>query len=126
MTLVQCIGYLGPPPMNMIQNSSTFSTCFDAESKTHLAWLNHILTENYYREWVSELPVPKDSLEDFVTTIPSGEEKEQFLRFIRKILTWDPQVRATSNDTGRMAYEAVLRRFYGDRGVFGGNNIPRD
>lgn len=48
--------------------------------------------------WVSEVPVPKNSLEDFVTTIPPGEEKDQFLRFIRKVLTWDPEVRATSNE----------------------------
>ncbi|KAJ5953482.1 kinase-like protein [Penicillium verhagenii] len=35
---------------------------------------------------------------DFVTTIPPGEEKDQFLRFIRKVLAWDPEVRATSNE----------------------------
>ncbi|KAJ5360886.1 kinase-like protein [Penicillium concentricum] len=42
--------------------------------------------------------IPKTSLGDFVTTIPPGQEKDQFLRFIRKILTWDPEVRATSNE----------------------------
>jgi serine/threonine protein kinase len=31
-----------------------------------------------------------------VTTIPPGEEKEMILRFIRKILTWDPEARVTS------------------------------
>ncbi|EEQ30224.1 protein kinase domain-containing protein [Microsporum canis CBS 113480] len=46
--------------------------------------------------WVSEPPIPKASFEDFVTTIPPGEEKDQFLRFIRKILVWDPKVRANS------------------------------
>jgi serine/threonine-protein kinase SRPK3 len=48
--------------------------------------------------WISKPPIPKTSLEDFVTTIPPGEEKEMFLRFIRKILTWDPEVRATSSE----------------------------
>ncbi|CRL21622.1 Serine/threonine-protein kinase DCLK [Penicillium camemberti] len=80
LALAQYIGYLGLPPMNIIQNSPLFSTYFDAQGN-----------------WVSELPVPEASLEDFVTTIPPGEEKDQFLRFIRKILTWDPEVRATSN-----------------------------
>ncbi|KZN92551.1 Serine/threonine-protein kinase [Penicillium chrysogenum] len=79
--LAQYIGYLGPPPLNIIQNSPLFSTYFDAQGN-----------------WVSEVPVPKTSLEDFVTTIPPGEEKDQFLRFIRKVLTWDPEVRATSNE----------------------------
>jgi serine/threonine-protein kinase SRPK3 len=48
--------------------------------------------------WISEPPIPKTSFEDFVTTIPPGEEKEMFLKFIRKILTWDPEVRATSSE----------------------------
>lgn len=45
---------------------------------------------------MSEPPIPKTTLEEFVTTIPPGEEKDRFLRFIRKILTWDPEVRADS------------------------------
>jgi serine/threonine-protein kinase SRPK3 len=48
--------------------------------------------------WISEPPIPQTSFEDFVTTIPPGEEKEMFLKFIRKILTWDPEVRATSSE----------------------------
>jgi serine/threonine protein kinase len=48
--------------------------------------------------WISEPPIPKTSFEDFVTIIPLGEEKEMFLKFIRKILTWDPEVRATSSE----------------------------
>ncbi|KAJ5562174.1 protein kinase [Penicillium sp. DV-2018c] len=84
LALAQYIGYLGPPPLEIIQNSPLFSTYFDAQGN-----------------WISEAPIPKTSFEDFVTTIPPGEEKDQFLRFIRKILTWDPEVRATS-------YEIIL------------------
>ncbi|PGH19338.1 CMGC/SRPK protein kinase [Polytolypa hystricis UAMH7299] len=79
LTLAQYIGYLGPPPLEMIRKSPLFSTYFDEQSN-----------------WASEPPIPKTSFEDFVTTIPPGEEKDQFLRFIRKILIWDPEVRANS------------------------------
>lgn len=48
--------------------------------------------------WVSEIPIPGTTFEDFVTTIPPGEEKDMFLKYIRKILTWDPEVRATSSE----------------------------
>ncbi|KAI2726113.1 hypothetical protein CBS147332_3000 [Penicillium roqueforti] len=82
LALAQYIGYLGPPPLNIIQNSPLFSTYFNAQGN-----------------WISEPPIPKTSLEDFVTTIPPGEEKDQFLRFIRKILIWDQEVRATANET---------------------------
>ncbi|KAJ5353908.1 protein kinase [Penicillium brevicompactum] len=81
LALAQYIGYLGPPPLGIIKNSPIFSTYFDAQGN-----------------WASEVPVPKTSLEDFVTTIPPGDEKDQFLHFIQKILTWDPDVRATSNE----------------------------
>jgi serine/threonine protein kinase len=47
--------------------------------------------------WISEPPIPKLSLEDFVTTIPPGEEKDIFLKFIRNLLTWDPNTRASAN-----------------------------
>lgn len=48
------------------------------------------------RAWISEAEIPRTSLEDFVTATPSGEEKDQFLRFVRKIMTWDPAVRQNS------------------------------
>lgn len=47
--------------------------------------------------WIYDYPIPQTSLEEFVTTIAAGEEKDLFLKFIRKILTWDPKARATSD-----------------------------
>ncbi|KAJ5796120.1 protein kinase [Penicillium psychrosexuale] len=100
LALAQYIGYLGPPPLNIIQNSPLFSTYFDAQGQSppfppgQRLFSLKAITGN----WISEPPIPKTSLEDFVTTIPPGEEKDQFLRFIRKILTWDPEVRATANE----------------------------
>ncbi|KAK2787077.1 hypothetical protein FQN51_003454 [Onygenales sp. PD_10] len=79
LALAQCIGYLGLPPLEMVRKSPLFSTYFDEQGN-----------------WASEPPIPKTSFEAFVTTIPPGEEKDQFLRFIRKILTWDPEARANS------------------------------
>ncbi|PGH13924.1 serine/threonine protein kinase [Helicocarpus griseus UAMH5409] len=67
LILAQYIGYLGPPPLEMIQKSPLFVTYFDKQ-------------------------------EDFATTIPPGDEKDEFLRFIRKLLTWDPEARATTNE----------------------------
>ncbi|KAE8353518.1 protein kinase [Aspergillus coremiiformis] len=81
LALAQYVSYLGPPPLEMIKQSPLFSTYFDEQGN-----------------WVSEIPIPQTSLEEFVTTIPPGEEKDMFLRFIRKILTWDPEIRATSSE----------------------------
>lgn len=46
--------------------------------------------------WIGGPPISQASLEDFVTAIPQGEEKDRFLRFMRKILIWDPAQRAQS------------------------------
>ena len=49
-------------------------------------------------QWASEPPILQTSLGDFVTTIAPGKERQLFLKFIRKILTWDPEVRAMANE----------------------------
>lgn len=46
--------------------------------------------------YIGEATIPKTSFEEFVTTIPPGKEKDMFLRFIRKALTWDQDARKTS------------------------------
>lgn len=81
LALSQYIGLLGHPPAEMIKQSK-FSSLFDEAG----IWR----VENY--------PIPQTSLSDFVTTIPPGEEKELFLKFIRKVLTWDQEVRVTANE----------------------------
>lgn len=48
--------------------------------------------------WNGEISIPETSLDDFVTAIAPGQEKENFLKFIRKILTWDPEKRETANE----------------------------
>ncbi|KAL2842488.1 kinase-like protein [Aspergillus pseudodeflectus] len=80
LALVQYIGYLGPPPLPMVQKSPLFPTYFEERGN-----------------WISEPAIPKLSLEDFITTIPPGEEKDLFLKFIRSLLTWDPDTRASAN-----------------------------
>ncbi|KAI1912232.1 hypothetical protein LOZ61_003394 [Ophidiomyces ophidiicola] len=83
LALAQYIGYLGPPPLELIQQSPIFSNYFDEDGNWALS---------------SELEIPQNSLEEFVTSIPPGEEKDQFLRFIRKMLTWDPKKRARADE----------------------------
>ena len=61
---------------------------------------NPVIATFFDREggWIAEPPVRKTPLEDFVTVIPEIEERTLFLRFIRKILTWEPVARATSSE----------------------------
>lgn len=86
LALQQYISLLGKaPPLRMIQQCSNpvILTFFDERGN-----------------WIVEPPYPSPAsgvgLEDFVTAIQSGAEREQFMAFIRKILVWDPAERATS------------------------------
>lgn len=81
LALSQYIGYMGLPPPWMIQQSTNpvIATFFDQEG-----------------EWIAEPPIRETHFEEFVTVIQPGEEKTQFLNFIKKILTWDPARRANS------------------------------
>ncbi|KAK2852153.1 hypothetical protein FQN49_005317 [Arthroderma sp. PD_2] len=97
LALAQYIGYLGPPPLKIIQQSPLFSTYFDVDG-------------NY----IGRAPIPKASLDDFVTTIRPGIGKDKFLRLIRRMLTWDPAERAEATEIlddkwFRMSYEDLTQ-----------------
>ncbi|GIZ46242.1 hypothetical protein CKM354_000937500 [Cercospora kikuchii] len=77
----QYIGYLGLPPLRILRDSPVTADYFNSQGN-----------------WKSEPPIPTTSLEEFVTTIPLGEGKNLFLRFVRRVLTWDPDDRATTNE----------------------------
>ncbi|KAF2771101.1 kinase-like protein [Teratosphaeria nubilosa] len=83
VAVAQYISVLGSPPMWMIQESRNpdIRALFDDQGR-----------------WTSEVPIPKFSLEDWVTAIPDGQDKEDFLRFIRRVLVWEGLERGTSTD----------------------------
>ena len=83
LALAQYIGYLGPPPLEILKQSPLMADYFDEQGNWACA---------------SELPIREASLEDFVTTISPGKEKDLFVKFIRKALTWDQEARATANE----------------------------
>ncbi|KAF2216963.1 hypothetical protein CERZMDRAFT_93029 [Cercospora zeae-maydis SCOH1-5] len=69
-------GRYGPYPVYASRGQLSFAKLFDEEGN-----------------WSAGLPVPSTSFKEFVTVLPA-EEKE-VLKFIRKMLTWDPAQRAT-------------------------------
>lgn len=47
---------------------------------------------------MSSIPIPNTPLEDLTTAVPVGLERYAFITFIRKMLTWDPDVRETAEE----------------------------
>jgi serine/threonine-protein kinase SRPK3 len=81
LALAQYIGSIGLPPKEMIDKSPNCSKYFDSNG-----------------EWDSQPPIPDTSLEQFVTSIHDGRDKELLLKFVRKMLTWDPDQRASEEE----------------------------
>ncbi|KAJ5677298.1 kinase-like domain-containing protein [Penicillium maclennaniae] len=78
--LAEMIAYLGPPPREMIEKSEHAKNFFDNSGK-----------------WKGLTEVPSTSLEDLESNL-QGEQQENFLRFMRKMLRWRPEERASAKE----------------------------
>ncbi|KAK5168829.1 uncharacterized protein LTR77_006138 [Saxophila tyrrhenica] len=104
LALSQYISLLGHPPTSMIERSQMCFSHFDEEGAWYTCMPSHLtrtrLTEKHTGHWIwtKEYPIPEESLTDFVTAIPPCMEKDLFLKFVRSMLTWDPDIRLTANE----------------------------
>ncbi|GBE89340.1 hypothetical protein SCP_1600010, partial [Sparassis crispa] len=78
--LAQLIGLLGPPPKELLARGNQTGIHFAADG-----------------EFLALCSVPYRTLADTVTKI-DGEEKEQFLHFVNRMLQWLPERRATAQE----------------------------
>ncbi|CEJ60619.1 hypothetical protein PMG11_09188 [Penicillium brasilianum] len=78
--LAEMIAYLGPPPLEMLEKSELANKYFDSSGK-----------------WKGLAEIRLTSLESIERNL-EGERQEGFLRFIRKMLQWRPEDRATAKE----------------------------
>ncbi|KAI1914233.1 hypothetical protein LOZ65_005679 [Ophidiomyces ophidiicola] len=78
--LAEMIAIMGPPPKQFLK-----------QSKIGRVWWDE------HGEWRGPAPIPTHSLEDLAAKI-KGEDKEGFLRFLRRILKWLPEERPRANE----------------------------
>ncbi|KAJ8462287.1 hypothetical protein ONZ51_g10998 [Trametes cubensis] len=77
--IAQMVSLLGLPPVGFLQRSGT------GES-----W-------KYFRHWTGAAALPDISLELLENSL-EGENKAQFLDFVRRMLKWDPEERHTAHE----------------------------
>lgn len=80
---------LGPPPAKFMQKTNISNRFWDERG----CWIPPLAP--LYR--FSDEEMSKLSLEDRVTSL-DGEEKEEFLDFMRHLLAWDPQDRPSAKE----------------------------
>jgi serine/threonine protein kinase len=72
------IALLGPSPKDMLERGSWSDSFFDESG-----------------EFTADVEIPTTSLEEEMKSL-EGEEKSSFLKFLRRMLRWRPEDRATA------------------------------
>ncbi|GLA86318.1 hypothetical protein AtubIFM56815_010577 [Aspergillus tubingensis] len=78
--LAEMVAIMGLPPKEMVQNSEYATTFFDAQGK-----------------WKGSAEIPAISLEKLEGNL-QGKSQQDFLRFLRKTLTWNPDERHSARE----------------------------
>ncbi|KAI1920683.1 hypothetical protein LOZ12_005618 [Ophidiomyces ophidiicola] len=78
--IAEMIAIMGPPPKIFLEQSKMGRIWWDEQGK-----------------WKGPAPIPTHSLEELADKI-KGEDKEGFLRFLRRILKWLPEERPKANE----------------------------
>ena len=98
--LAEVIELLGPPPLDLIQRGSRSPEFFTEDGKFGLDDMHQataILTPvNRLGLWNADVPIAKGpSLEDSEENL-EGENKKDFMTFLRGMLQWRPEDRKTA------------------------------
>ncbi|RAL03696.1 kinase-like protein [Aspergillus ibericus CBS 121593] len=78
--LAEMIAIMGSPPKEMMQNSVYAADFFDSEG-----------------QWKGTIDIPPVSFEKLEGNL-DGESQQLFLHFLRKMLTWNPEERASARE----------------------------
>ncbi|KAL1991431.1 hypothetical protein VTN49DRAFT_5423 [Thermomyces lanuginosus] len=78
--LAEMIAMIGPPPIEFLRKCSNSQKYWDESGK-----------------WMGPEEIPDASLEDSEVYL-EGDNKEMFLKFVRKMLQWDPDERSSARD----------------------------
>lgn len=94
--LAEVIGLLGPPPLDLIKRGKRGPEFFADDGKSQIVQTcSRNLIDNA-GTWKAIIDLPSDvSLEDFESFM-EGEKKAAFLKFMRRMLQWRPEDRATA------------------------------
>jgi serine/threonine-protein kinase SRPK3 len=93
------IALLGPPPQSILTQANLKDRFFSVDGK-FCATRGSLFCFNtpFEGEFCAGIPLPESRpLEDRETNL-EGKERECFLRFMRKMLQWEPQKRSSARE----------------------------
>lgn len=112
--LAEVIELLGPPPLDLVQRGLRSPEFFTEDGKSHpLAAPLHVPVTYLacgacVGKWKADIPITEGrSLEESEENL-EGDNKKEFLTFMRKMLQWRPEDRKTA---GELLEDPWLNRY---------------
>lgn len=95
--IAEMIALLGPPTKDMIQSSEYAAEFFDGEGTSSINQYRPSLTKRNKGNWKGVGPISPLTLEQLEGNL-HGTQQKLFLEFMRKMLQWHPEERASAKD----------------------------
>lgn len=93
--LAKVVALLGPPPLELLKQGSRSHEFFSDDGQYRfISCLSRILI-NILGEWKADVPISENSLEKLEQNV-KGEQKAEFVRFMKLMLQWKPDDRKTA------------------------------
>lgn len=93
--LAEMIALMGPPPPELLKKGKRTAEFFDENAEN--CPTRATLFANPAGQWRDEIPLPDPmSLEKSEENL-EGSKKEAFVRFVRKMVQWQPEDRQTAH-----------------------------
>ncbi|KAK5700538.1 hypothetical protein LTR97_005055 [Elasticomyces elasticus] len=100
--LAQMVALLGPPSLDFLERSENSWKYWSRDGRFYESARSsvdfHMRTWNGIGTWKSHVPIPGDISLEAAEQRLEGEEKQLFLIWLRKMLLWRPEDRASSQD----------------------------
>jgi serine/threonine-protein kinase SRPK3 len=91
------IALLGPPPPSVLARAALRSKFYSDTGKLRLVCIPRLPSDKPVAdEWCAGIPLPDPRPLEKRLTVLEGEDKDLFLRLMRKMLQWEPEKRSTA------------------------------
>jgi serine/threonine-protein kinase SRPK3 len=93
------IALLGPPPPSLLAQANLRSKFFSVAGKLRATEECSFFSNNAFKgDFCAGIPIPESTPLEHRETSLEGEDRDCFLRFMRRMLQWEPEKRSSARE----------------------------
>lgn len=93
------IALLGPPPPSVLARANLRSKFFSVTGELRATWGYLSFSNDKFKgDFCAGIPIPPSKPLEHRETSLEGEDRDCFLRFMRKMLQWEPEKRSSAKE----------------------------